>query len=787
MKKNLLLLLCLLSAGIVGAQANYDYETDESSVTFTYFGSSLEAMNTEVIDNPNATGVNTSAKVGSYIKAAGSETWAGAYANPLPEAIATVVDAQICVDVHFDHMGNLALKLENATNGVSNWITTQETTVMNEWETLCFDLNANGLEDAMTPAAGGIFEGLVLFFDFGSNDPDNDVTSYFDNIRYIAPSNDECGIVFDFEDGGSTATYRYFGSSLQDQDASIIDNPNPTGNESAKVLEYVKAANSEVWAGAYSVDGATVDATTGTELCIDVHMDHIGNIGLKLEQSSTIGNWIQTAANTVINEWETICIDLSLNGLEDDMTPAAGHIFSQLVVFPDFGSSFDTDQVYYLDNMCVKSSGTGASYDVTFRVDMNNYAGSFTQPYVSGTFNGWSADANPLADDDLDGVWETTLNLPTGTIEYKFQVDQWADQDMFLASDECVVVFTDDQGQTFINREAFIAADDPLGTVCFGSCYACGEEISITWNLNMNNEDVSDLGVYVAGGPFGHAELPAMTDDDGDGIFTTTIRRMSGFDEDYTFLNGICLPSWECKENIAGQDCAVDPFNDRHVGPVFEDTVISTCFGQCTETTECETTTSYTATFRVDMNAETVAADGVYVAGGVINGWNPTATPLSDDNGDGIWEVTVELPATVVEYKFLNGDGGWEDLAAGDCTLETGGYINRVFTMEEKDTILNAYVFNSCDITPVANKETIIEDAFTLNPTVTADFTFLKTANTDAKTIEVYNLNGQLVQQLYMSAGQQELMIDVTDISAGMYIVNMRTENFVSTKRMVVR
>ena len=39
-----------------------------------------------------------------------------------------------------------------------------------------------------------------------------------------------------------------------------------------------------------------------------------------------------------------------------------------------------------------------ATYDVTFKVDMNDYAYYFGTVYVSGDFNGWSGTANPLSD-----------------------------------------------------------------------------------------------------------------------------------------------------------------------------------------------------------------------------------------------------------------------------------------------------------------------------------------------------------------------------------------------------
>jgi glycosidase len=50
---------------------------------------------------------------------------------------------------------------------------------------------------------------------------------------------------------------------------------------------------------------------------------------------------------------------------------------------------------------------------------------------VAGSFNGWNATANPLADDDKDGVWEAAFDLPAGRIEYKFVVngDQWFTDD----------------------------------------------------------------------------------------------------------------------------------------------------------------------------------------------------------------------------------------------------------------------------------------------------------------------------------------------------------------------
>ncbi len=42
---------------------------------------------------------------------------------------------------------------------------------------------------------------------------------------------------------------------------------------------------------------------------------------------------------------------------------------------------------------------------------------------IAGKFNGWSASANPLLDDDGDGVWEADVPMEPGTWPYKFVVD----------------------------------------------------------------------------------------------------------------------------------------------------------------------------------------------------------------------------------------------------------------------------------------------------------------------------------------------------------------------------
>ena len=76
---------------------------------------------------------------------------------------------------------------------------------------------------------------------------------------------------------------------------------------------------------------------------------------------------------------------------------------------------------------------------------------------------------------------------------------------------------------------------------------------SVTFNLNMELEEVSDGGVYLAGGAdFGAPGDNPMTDEDGDGVYSVTIEVNTPYTGNYTFTNGNC-PDWSCKEHCGSR------------------------------------------------------------------------------------------------------------------------------------------------------------------------------------------------------------------------------------------
>ncbi len=592
-----LYLLCMLSLFISASlysQQTYDFETPTTSLTFQHFGSALDGTLTGIINNPDISGINTSTKVGHFVKTPGAQVWTGAFANPPSAPIDATSGGNICIKVWMDHAGSASIKVEAPEGGGENWITTQPYTTPNAWQELCFDLTAPSIEDSKLPATGKIFAKLVIFFDFLETPVTADESYYFDDI--VLPNgsgNEVTTTILDFETPTTTTNFSYFGSSIDGSSTMVIANPNPSGiNTSANVTAYTKPAVAQVWAGAYSNPNplTAINLIGSNKVCVNVHMDHIGNVALKFEKStSQQPNWIQQASNSKVNEWETICFDASLPSIETPFQPA-NSIFETAVIFFDFGKEgTGTDVTSYFDDLAVISGATPTDKNVNFKVNMNTYSGNFDKVYLSGQFNDWSGESNPLQDDDLDGIWEGSIAVPNGAYEYKITLDNWVKQESFLGTEECTKT-TDG----FTNRLMLVGGDTDVPEFCFNSCYACGNEAKITFRLGMGSVTPNAEGVWLAGGA--SFDVPGgrykMKDDDADGVYEIVVPRKKGFSSFYAFANGPCF-DFSCKENLEGLPCG-DPnnFNDRTLTAVNSDVVISTCYGLCFNNTDCTSSTN---------------------------------------------------------------------------------------------------------------------------------------------------------------------------------------------------
>ena len=292
--------------------------------------------------------------------------------------------------------------------------------------------------------------------------------------------------------------------------------------------------------------------------------------------------------------------------------------------------------------------------DVTFQVDMSQYAGTYGTVNINGGFNGWCGGCAVMTDADADGIFDITISLVPGTHEYKFTLDGWTAQEEFIEGDACTSTI-----DGFTNRTIDVTEATTLPAVCYNSCDACptttAPERAITFQVNMSEETTNPIGVFIAGTFQGwQAGATAMTDADGDDIWEYTAMIAEGEAVEYKFING---PNWGLDESVPVA-CAVNGNRGYTVG-ASDEVLEAVCFASCTPCGDALPTEE--VTFTVLTDNITVAADGMYIAG-AMNGWSGEAMM---DNGDGSWSITKSLEAATYEFKFQNGLDGWEELDCG--------------------------------------------------------------------------------------------------------------------------
>lgn len=135
---------------------------------------------------------------------------------------------------------------------------------------------------------------------------------------------------------------------------------------------------------------------------------------------------------------------------------------------------------------CGPCNGIPTTANVTFKVDMNEFTGSFTTPEINGTFNNWCGNCAAMTDANNDDIWEITINLPIGdTLEYKFSHDNWAGQETNDPAGACT------NGNTqFTNRVLVVQGDTIMPAVCWGSCNPCGV------TTNLEEQALLEVKVY---------------------------------------------------------------------------------------------------------------------------------------------------------------------------------------------------------------------------------------------------------------------------------------------------
>ena len=141
-----------------------------------------------LVDNPDPSGINTSAKVGKATeKSTSGQPWQGMYTD-LPAPIHFGTDKIVRMKLWSPQVATVTMKIEHPlTPGApgSSGDVTVPNTKANEWEELSWDFSSTPITD------DGEYNRITLIFDI-NNIPASDVIYYFDDV---ALTGGECGTV----------------------------------------------------------------------------------------------------------------------------------------------------------------------------------------------------------------------------------------------------------------------------------------------------------------------------------------------------------------------------------------------------------------------------------------------------------------------------------------------------------------------------------------------------------------------------------------------------------------
>lgn len=309
-----------------------------------------------------------------------------------------------------------------------------------------------------------------------------------------------------------------------------------------------------------------------------------------------------------------------------------------------------------------------AQVDVTFEVDMTgqvvsangvHIAGNFQDPNGDGTpdnpgLENWNPGIYELTDADMDMVYSITLSLVPQRYEFKFLNGDWWDFVEDVPSTCQVEVNGNDNRYLYVNGAVTFHT-------CYANCGACGNN-AVRFRVDLSLQGGGSAnGVHVAGnfqnpdGDSGDWDPGAfeLNDHNSDNIYEGyyDIGALTTFE--YKFVND---DNWDTgmAESFSGACLSGGGNRTETVGA--GNTVLPLyCFNSCDPCSE-----PVSITFNVDMNTncQDYDTEGVNLMGTLTN-WGDGA-PMSDDDNDNIYSLTLALQPGNYEFKFRVGGGGWE-------------------------------------------------------------------------------------------------------------------------------
>ena len=260
-------------------------------------------------------------------------------------------------------------------------------------------------------------------------------------------------------------------------------------------------------------------------------------------------------------------------------------------------------------------------------------------------------------------------------------------------------------GYTFGCIDTLAFNYDSLSTCDDSSCIY---EYNVTFQLDLRNQTSISYIIPELNGEFNNwcGDCAQMTDLNNDSIWEITIPLLegSGPSSGPGWQYKFSADDWTIQENLfSGDTCTFTSsgYTNRFIN-ITQDTILDpVCWESCTDCFGPQT--AYNVTFQLDMT--NVSGFSVPEVNGEFNGWCGSCWPMTDVNGDNIWEFTTLIDTSLQEFKFSADN--WtiqEDLDSNlscvlinyDSTALNGwGNVNRYLHINS-DTILDPVCWQDC-------------------------------------------------------------------------------------------
>ncbi len=289
--------------------------------------------------------VNPANNVKKTTKTNGAATWAGTtigagFTSPIPF---TATKTQMSIRVYSPAAGKrVRLKVEDRSNNTRSVETEAMTQAANTWETLVFDF-ATPSDGTASMNLSYTYNMASVFFDFGNAGTGSDY--YWDDVMFLNTnvSPNYLALPLDFQ----STTYAYSFVNFGGANATVVNNPNPSGiNTSTKVGKMVKGAP-EVWAGSFLELVNPINFSTLRTFKVKVYSPRVGaKLLLKVENATNGGIFFEKeVATTTANTWEDLTFDFSAINV--------GNFYSKVVLIFDLGTAGDGSPnfTFYFDDI----------------------------------------------------------------------------------------------------------------------------------------------------------------------------------------------------------------------------------------------------------------------------------------------------------------------------------------------------------------------------------------------------------------------------------------------------